>query len=187
MAQEKEVNDSKGLVKSSAVVGGMTFISRITGFLRDVVVANIFGASAYTDAFFISFKIPNFFRRLFAEGALIQAFVPILNDIKENDKDNLKRFISYMQGNLAFILILIVTLGIIFSETVINIFAPGFGSGDDRLEVASAMLKITFPYLFFISLTALSAGILNTHNRFFLPAITPVILNFICILSHRFF
>ena len=81
MAQEKEVNDSKGLVKSSAVVGGMTFISRISGFLRDVVFANIFGASAYTDAFFISFKIPNFFRRLFAEGALIQAFVPILNDI----------------------------------------------------------------------------------------------------------
>ena len=78
----------------------------------------------------------------------------------------MKRFISYMQGNLAFILILIVT-GNYFSETVINIFAPGFGSGDDRLEVASAMLKITFPYLFFISLTALSAGILNTHNRFF--------------------
>ena len=183
MAQEKETNDSKGLVKSSAVVGGMTFISRISGFLRDVVFANIFGASAHTDAFFISFKIPNFFRRLFAEGALIQAFVPILNDIKENDRDNLKRFISYMQGNLALILILIVTLGIIFSETVINIFAPGFGSGDDRLEVASAMLKITFPYLFFISLTALSAGILNTHNRFFLPAITPVILNLSLILS----
>ena len=183
MAQEKEANDSKGLVKSSAVVGGMTFISRISGFLRDVVFANIFGASAHTDAFFISFKIPNFFRRLFAEGALIQAFVPILNDIKENDRDNLKRFISYMQGNLAFILILIVTLGIIFSETVINIFAPGFGSEDDRLEVASAMLKITFPYLFFISLTALSAGILNTHNRFFFPAITPVILNLSLILS----
>ena len=183
MAQEKEINDSKGLIKSSAVVGGMTFISRISGFLRDVVFANIFGASAYTDAFFISFKIPNFFRRLFAEGALIQAFVPILNDIKENDRDNLKKFISYMQGNLALILILIVTLGIIFSETVINIFAPGFGSGDDRLEVASAMLKITFPYLFFISLTALSAGILNTHNRFFLPAITPVILNLSLILS----
>ena len=124
MEQEKETNDSKGLVKSSAVVGGMTFISRISGFLRDVVFANIFGASAHTDAFFISFKIPNFFRRLFAEGALIQAFVPILNDIKENDRDNLKRFISYMQGNLALILILIVTLGIIFSETVINIFAP---------------------------------------------------------------
>ena len=186
MAEEKDENQSKSLIRSSATVSGMTFISRISGFIRDVVFANIFGASASTDAFFVAFKIPNFFRRLFAEGAFIQAFVPVLNDIKINDQKNLYKFISYVQGNLSIILVLLVSLGVIFSENVINLFAPGFSNDDNRLDTASQMLKITFPYLFFISLTALSAGILNTYNKFFIPAITPVILNISLISSALF-
>ena len=174
------------LVKSSYIVGSMTFISRISGFIRDIIFANIFGASNNTDAFFIAFKIPNFFRRLFAEGAFIQSFVPVLNEYKVKNPIELKKFISFVQGNLALILFIIVLLGITFSETIISIFAPGFTESDSRYMLASTMLEITFPYLLFISLTAMSAGIFNTFDKFFLPAITPVVLN-ICLITAALF
>ena len=169
--------EKDSLLKSSSVVGGMTFISRITGFARDIIFANIFGASSNTDAFFVAFKIPNFFRRLFAEGAFTQAFVPVLTEFKEKKPAELKTLLRYVFGNLSLVLFIITLAGIIFSDQIISLFAPGFGSEDGRFQLASDMLKITFPYLFFISLTAFCAGIFNTYDRFLLPAITPVILN----------
>ena len=177
MFKVKEEKNKESIVKSSFTVGLMTFISRISGFLRDVIFASYFGAGSSTDAFFVAFKIPNFFRRLFAEGAFIQSFVPILNDYKINRQQDLKKFISYVQGNLSLILIIIVSMGIIFSDQVIGTFAPGFEHSDKRFNLSSDMLKITFPYLFFISLTAMSAGIFNTYDKFLLPSITPVLLN----------
>lgn len=177
MVSIKEEKNKESIVKSSFTVGLMTFISRISGFIRDVIFASYFGAGSNTDAFFVAFKIPNFFRRLFAEGAFIQSFVPILNDYKINQKQDLKKFISYVQGNLGLILIIIVSVGIIFSDQVIGTFAPGFDYSSQRFNLSSEMLKITFPYLFFISLTAMSAGIFNTYDKFLLPSITPVLLN----------
>ena len=177
MMKNKEEKIKDSVVKSSFTVGLMTFVSRISGFLRDVVFASYFGAGSNTDAFFVAFKIPNFFRRLFAEGAFIQSFVPVLNDYKVNRQQDLKKFISYVQGNLGFVLIIIVTAGIFFSDHVIGTFAPGFETSSNRFNLSSNMLQITFPYLFFISLTAMSAGILNTYDKFLLPSITPVLLN----------
>ena len=187
MSTQINPNKPNSLLKSSFVVGSMTFISRISGFIRDIAFANIFGASASTDAFFVAFKIPNFFRRLFAEGAFIQAFVPVLNEFKIKNPLQLKNFLSYIQGNLLVILAIITTMGIIFSDVIVSIFAPGFSQTENRHVIASEMLQITFPYLLFISLTALSAGIFNTFNRFLLPAITPVILNISLITAALYF
>ena len=184
---QKTISKKNSLAKSSYIVGSMTFISRISGFARDIIFANIFGASSSTDAFFVAFKIPNFFRRLFAEGAFIQSFVPILNEYKIKKPLELRRFLSYVQGNLALVLLVIVLIGIIFSDIAINLFAPGFDDTDSRFTLASDMLRITFPYLFFISLTALAAGIFNSFNKFFLPAITPVLLNLSLITSALYF
>ena len=177
MIDQNSGNTNNSIVKSSFIVGGMTFISRISGFIRDIIFANIFGASSSTDAFFVAFKIPNFFRRLFAEGAFSQSFVPVLNEYKTTKPSEVKKLISYIQGNLALILFFITLLGIIFSEYIVSVFVPGFGDSDVRYTLASDMLKITFPYLFFISLTAMYAGIFNTYDKFLLPSITPVLLN----------
>ena len=186
MTDQIDKDEKISLIKSSSVVGGMTFISRITGFLRDIIFANIFGASASTDAFFVAFKIPNFFRRLFAEGAFLQAFVPVLTEFKEKRPKELTTFIRYVFGNLALILFFITLIGVIFSDQIVSLFAPGFDDEDGRFQLASDMLKVTFPYLFFISLTAFCAGIFNTYNKFVLPAITPVILNISLISSALF-
>ncbi len=179
-------NKKNSLLKSSYIVGSMTFISRISGFIRDIIFANIFGASSSTDAFFVAFKIPNFFRRLFAEGAFTQAFVPILNEFKIRRPDELKQFITYIQGNLMIVLLAVTIIGVVFSDIIVGIFAPGFTDTDNRFSLAANMLQITFPYLFFISLTALYAGIFNTYDKFLLPAITPVFLNISLITSALF-
>ena len=122
MIDQNKANTRNSVVKSSFIVGGMTFISRVSGFIRDIIFANVFGASSNTDAFFVAFKIPNFFRRLFAEGAFIQSFVPILNEYKTTKPLEVKKLISYIQGNLGLILFFITLLGIVFSENIINIF-----------------------------------------------------------------
>lgn len=161
----------------------MTFLSRILGFIRDVIFARMLGADAATDAFFVAFKIPNFFRRLFAEGAFMQAFVPVLSEYKEQGGAvALKHFINRTAGSLALILISVTALGVIGAPFVIMAFAPGFSWQGDSYELAVQLLRITFPYLFFIASTAFAAGILNTHGQFAIPAITPVLLN-ICLIS----
>ncbi len=176
MAKESE-NTSKSIFKSSSHFGLTTLISRISGFLRDILFANYFGASANTDAFFVAFKIPNFFRRLFAEGAFSQAFVPVLQEYKINRKEDLIYFVQSVFGNLFVVLFIITFLGMYFSEELIYVFAPGFVDDNYKYSLAAQMLYITFPYLLFISLTAMCAGIFNSYDRFILSGITPVFLN----------
>ena len=167
---------SKKPFKSTLTVGGMTFISRIFGYVRDAIIFIVFGANAGTDAFFVAFRLPNFLRRIFAEGAFSQAFVPVLTGSLNDGETQFKRLIDHMTGVLSVILIILTVIGIVFSPVLIFIFAPGFD--DPAQEVlASDMLKITAPYILFISLTALSGSILNIRQKFAVPAFTPVLLN----------
>ena len=167
------------LLKSTVSVGSATIVSRILGFARDIVFARYFGVSGETDAFFLAFKIPNFMRRLFAEGSFSLAFVPVLSEARESgDRQALKELIDHVTGTLAGILLIITAVGIVAAPAVLAIFAPGWlieGRPEFRLSVD--MLRITFPYVLLISLTALSGGILNTFERFLVPALTPVLLN----------
>jgi putative peptidoglycan lipid II flippase len=172
---KKSEKNTRSIIKSSSHFGFTTLISRISGFIRDILFANYFGANANTDAFFVAFKIPNFFRRLFAEGALSQSFIPVFQEFRINKSKLLKEFVQNIFGNLFVVLLIIVALGMYFSEELTYLFAPGFAN--DELNLASEMLFITFPYLLFISLTALCAGIFNSHDRFILSGITPFFLN----------
>jgi putative peptidoglycan lipid II flippase len=158
-------------------------ISRLFGFIRDMMFARIFGVDSGTDAFYVAFKIPNFLRRLFAEGAFSQAFVPVLSDYKQQgSKQALKLFIDRTAGSLALILFIVSLIGVIAAPIFISLFAPGFSNEGKQYDLAVQMLRITFPYLFFISLVAFSGGILNSHGKFAIPAFTPVFLN-LCMIS----
>ncbi len=170
--------EHRALFKSTAVISAMTFISRIFGYIRDAVIFIFLGATGSTDAFFVAFRIPNFLRRLFAEGAFSQAFVPVLSEYKEkHTQQELKDLVNHVSGVLGLVLLLITVLGVILAPLLIYVFAPGFVDDQARFDLAGQMLRITFPYILFISLTALSAGILNTFNQFAVPAFTPTFLN----------
>jgi len=158
-------------------------ISRIFGFLRDMVTAQLFGAGVAFDAFSVAFKIPNFMRRLFAEGSFSQAFVPVLSEYqKTRSKEEVQRFINAMAGTLGVVLIGVTIIGVVFAPIIIRIFAPGFDTSGERFELAVTMLRITFPYLMFISLTAYAGAILNTYSRYWVAAFTPVFLN-LCMIA----
>ena len=168
---------ANNIIRSSTQFGSMTLVSRITGFIRDILFANYFGANSSTDAFFVAFKIPNFFRRLFAEGAFSQAFIPVLQEYKIHKTNELKEFVQNIFGNLFIVLLLVTILGVVYAKEIVYVFAPGFTSDPELSNLASSMLEITFPYLLFISLTAMCTAIFNSHNRFILSGITPVFLN----------
>ncbi len=156
----------------------MTLVSRILGFARDVVLARGFGASAATDAFFVAFKIPNFLRRLFAEGSFSLAFVPVLAEYRERgNQAELKSLIDATAGSLLAVLLVMTGLGVAAAPWVVRVFAPGFADDPEQLALAADMLRVTFPYLLLIAMTALAGGILNTLGRFALPALTPALLN----------
>lgn len=155
-------------------------ISRVFGFIRDLVLARVFGADAMTDAFFVAFKIPNFLRRLFGEGAFATAFVPVLTEYKEKRSyRELKGLVDHVAGTLGLAVLAVSLLGVLLAPWVVSLFAFGWVLAEEhpKLELASEMLRLTFPYLFFISLTAFAGGVLNAHNRFGVPAFTPVLLN----------
>ncbi len=171
------------LFRSTAIVSCMTFLSRILGFIRDVVIARMFGAGMGADVFFVAFKIPNFLRRLFAEGAFSQAFVPVLAEYRQRGDRDLRDLIHHTSGTLFTILFVITLIGVLASPLLIMLFAPGFISEPEKLDLASQMLAITFPYLLFISLTALSGSILNSFGKFAVPAFTPVFLNLSLIIA----
>ncbi len=165
----------------------MTLLSRILGFVRDIVVARFFGAGMGTDAFFVAFKIPNFLRRLFAEGAFSQGFVPVLSEFKaQRSEAEVRQLAAHVAGTLGGILALVTLVGVLAAPWLIMLFAPGFLDEPDKLALAAEMLRYTFPYLFFISLTAFAGGILNTFGRFAVPAFTPVLLN-LCLIGAAIF
>lgn len=171
------------LARSTGVVSAMTFCSRILGFVRDVVLAVGFGAGPAMDAFLVAFKIPNFLRRLFAEGAFAQSFVPVLSATKDQESgDEVKELVAVVSGTLGVILLGLSIVGVVAAPLLIYLFAPGFAADQGQFALAADLLRVTFPYLFFISLTALAGGVLNTYGRFAVPAVTPVLLN-ICVIG----
>lgn len=172
------VQTGPGLLRSSALVGSMTMVSRVLGLLRDVVIATFIGATANADAFFVAFKIPNFLRRLFAEGAFSQAFVPVLADYKaEGSVVAVKALVDRVAGVLGGSLLFITTISILAAPLITMVFAPGFVSQPEKFYLTSEMTRITFPYLLLISMTGFCGAILNSYGRFAVPAFTPVFLN----------
>lgn len=168
----------RGLMRSGLVVSAMTMLSRVMGLVRDVVVATFLGAGNGSDAFFVAFKIPNFLRRLFAEGAFNQAFVPVLSEYStQRSKQEIRELLNAVAGSLTAILALITALAMLGAPWLVWVFAPGFGRDPEKLAMTADMLRLTFPYLLLISLTAFSGSVLNTWNRFAVPAFTPVLLN----------
>ena len=166
------------LLRSSLVVGGMTMLSRALGLLRDVVIAVFIGATANADAFFVAFKVPNFLRRLFAEGAFSQAFVPVLAEYRERGSHAaVRELLARVAGALGGSLLLLTGLAVIGAPVVTAVFAPGFLGDPHKYALAADMLRITFPYLFLISMTGFCGAVLNSYGRFAVPAFTPVLLN----------
>jgi putative peptidoglycan lipid II flippase len=172
----------RGLFAKTSIVSGMTLVSRILGLLRDIVLARFFGAGLIIDAFVVANRIPNMLRRFFAEGAFSAGFVPVLARYRERHSHaDTREFIDAVAGTFAVILFFITLAGVIGAPLLVIAVAPGFvGDGGD-LELATMMLRFTFPYLLFVSLTAFAGGILNTYGRFAVPAFTPVILNVVLI------
>jgi putative peptidoglycan lipid II flippase len=166
------------LLRALATVSGMTLLSRILGFVRDFVIARIFGAGMMTDAFFVAFKLPNLLRRLFAEGAFSQAFVPILGEYRNKRSEaETKQLVDHVATLLFLILFAITLLGMLAAPLLVYISAPGFTADAGKFALTVELTRITFPYILFMSLVALSGGILNTWGRFAIPAFTPVLLN----------
>lgn len=166
------------LLRAAATVSSLTLLSRITGLARENLTAAIFGASAFTDAFFVAFRLPNLLRRLFAEGAFSQAFVPILAEYKNKREAEETRRLADHVATLLFLALLAVTLlGIAVTPVLIYISAPGFAADADKFELTVTLTRIAFPYILFISLVSFAGGILNTWSRFAVPAFTPVLLN----------
>ncbi len=177
-----------GLLKSSLVVGSMTMISRVMGLCRDIALAVTVGASANADAFFIAFKLPQFLRRLFAEGAFSQAFVPVLSEYRtKRSPEEVRHLINSVAGILGIALLLTCGVAVLAAPLVTAIFAPGFYDDPEKFSLTSQLVRITFPYLMLISLTGFAGAILNSYNRFAVPAFTPVLLNLSLISGALFF
>jgi putative peptidoglycan lipid II flippase len=166
------------LLKALATTSSMTLLSRILGFVRDMAMARVFGAGVASDAFMVASKIPNFLRRLFAEGAFSQAFVPILGEYKHRrSQEEFQDLTDYVSGMLALVLFVVTVIGVLTAPYIIYVGAHGFVQTPDKFNLTADLLRITFPYILFISLTGFAGGILNTFGRFAVPAFTPVLLN----------
>jgi putative peptidoglycan lipid II flippase len=177
----KKVSGLKLILKTS-IVSGMTLLSRILGLVRDVVFARYFGASLVMDAFLVANRIPNMLRRFFAEGAFSQGFVPVMARYREKySHEDAREFVDSVAGTFGIILFVVTLFGVVAAPLLVAVVAPGFIGEDGRFDLATLMLRFTFPYLFFVSLTAFAGGILNTYGRFGVPAFTPVILNIVLI------
>ncbi len=167
-----------GLLKASGITGSMTLVSRVLGLVRDITIARIFGTSDGADAFFLANKIPNFMRRLFAEGAFNQAFVPVLSEYRsQRELVDVQRLINAVAASLGGFLLLLTGLVIIAAPYIAIPLAYGFTDEPAKFEIFVQMLRITFPYLLLISMTALCSAVLNSYGRFAIPAITPALLN----------
>jgi putative peptidoglycan lipid II flippase len=166
------------LLRALATVSSMTLLSRILGFVRDFFIARAFGAGAATDAFFVAFRLPNLLRRMFAEGAFSQAFVPILGEYRNRrGVDDTRALIDHVATLLALVVAVVTAIGIVAAPVIIYISAPGFAADADKFDLTVTLTRITFPYIMFMSLVAMAGGVLNTFSRFAIPAFTPVLLN----------
>ncbi|MFO7326286.1 MAG: murein biosynthesis integral membrane protein MurJ [Pseudomonadota bacterium] len=172
---------SRPLLKSTGSTGAATLLSRITGLVRDALMAQILGGGAASDAFFAAFKIPNFMRRLFAEGAFSQAFVPVITEYRtQRPRHEVRELVAGVAGTHGAVLLALSALGVLVAPVIILLYAPGF-TADSRYELTVQMLRWTFPFLFFISMTSLLAGVLNSYGRFFVPAFAQVVMNLVLI------
>ncbi|MBY0446245.1 MAG: murein biosynthesis integral membrane protein MurJ, partial [Burkholderiales bacterium] len=166
------------LLKTLAAVSSMTLVSRILGFVRDTIIAHVFGAGAATDVFFTAFKLPNMLRRIFAEGAFSQAFVPTLAEYKSRKgEEATKEFVAKIAGMLTLVLVLVTLIGVLAAPAIIYFSAAGFAKNPDKFNLAVELLRYMFPYILLISLSSLVGSILNTYNRFSVPAFVPTLLN----------
>ncbi|HTP38853.1 MAG TPA: murein biosynthesis integral membrane protein MurJ [Steroidobacteraceae bacterium] len=173
---------SRSVLKSTGLVGALTLLSRITGLVRDMIFAQAFGAGALMDAFLVAYKIPNFMRRLFAEGAFGHSFVPVISEYRlRRTPGEVRGLVGDVAGTLGGVLLVGSLLGVIAAPLLILVFAPGFHATPDKYQLTVQMLRWTFPYLFFISLTALCSGVLNSYQRFVVPALTQVVMNLVMI------
>ena len=171
------------LPRSMLSFSAMTFISRILGLVRDQVINAVFGVTWQTDAFWVAFRIPNFMRRLFAEGSFSTAFVPVFTEVKEKRSHaELKSLVARTSGTLGEMLLVVTALGMLGSDAITALFSPGAIEQPEKFRLTSQLLRVTFPFLFFVSLTALAGGVLNSFHKFALPALTPVILN-LCMIA----
>ena len=176
------------LLGALAKVGSLTMVSRILGFVRDTIIARAFGAGMATDAFFVAFKLPNLLRRVFAEGAFAQAFVPILAEYKETrSPEATQAFVRHVAGMLSFVLVIVTALGILAAPWVIYVSAPGFAKDADKFQLSIDLLRVTFPYILLISLSSFVGSILNSYHKFGIPAFTPTFLNISFIVFSLFF
>lgn len=184
---EKSSGLASRLLRSSSATGSMTLLSRVFGLIRDLVFAQLIGAGAAADAFYLAFRIPNFFRRLFSEGAFSQAFVPVLSDYRANQPEEaVRHLISRVSGTLGIVLFFFTALVLVFPEFFTSLFAWGYRDDPAKFQFTADMLSITFPYLLLISLTGMAGAVLNSYDRFSVPAFTPVLLN-ICLIAAAFF
>jgi putative peptidoglycan lipid II flippase len=175
------------LLKTLATVSGMTLLSRILGFVRDFVIARTFGAGMLTDAFFVAFKLPNLLRRLFAEGAFSQAFVPVLGEYRNRrGSEDTRQLVDRVSSLLLLVVLVVTLLGMAAAPLLVYVSAPGFSDDPAKFALTVDLTRITFPYILFMSLVALAGGILNTWSRFAIPAFTPVLLNVSFILMALF-
>ena len=166
------------LLKSAATISSLTLLSRITGVIRDMLIARYFGSSAATDAFYVAFRLPNMLRRLFAEGAFQQAFVPMLSDVKANQNaEDVRTFIDRVFSVLACALLITSVIGVLVAPALVWLIAGGLAENAASFDLATELTRWMFPYIFFMSLVAMSAGVLNTWKHFAVPAFTPVLLN----------
>ena len=181
-AGSDSVATGRRLLQSTSVVSGMTLLSRILGLVRDMVFARFFAVSIVMDAFLVANRIPNMLRRFFAEGAFSQGFVPVMARYREkHSHDEAREFVDAMAGTFAVVLFVVTLVGVIAAPILVAIVAPGFITGGGDFDLATMMLRFTFPYLFFVSLTAFAGGILNTYGRFASTAFSPVVLNVVLI------
>ena len=174
---------SRPILKNTAVTGVTTFLSRLTGMGRDMAITAAMGVGAVSDTFFAVYAIPNFLRRLFAEGAFSQSFVPVLSEYRQQREHSAVRaLVADTAGTLGAVLLLVTLVGVVAAPVIVYLFLPGFAhAGGDRMTIAVELFRWVFPYLFFISLTSLYAGVLNSYQRFALPAFTQVIQNLVMI------
>src|SRR3989338_8066632 len=179
---------NSSLAKSAGVIGGLTGLSRVLGFVRDLIIATAFGTGISAEAFVVSFKIPNLLRDLVGEGAMNSAFVPVLTECREKNKEEFWRLVTTFLFFMATVLFCLTVLGMVFAPVIVKAIAPGFAVADgEKFPLTVRLTRVIFPYIFFIGLSALAMGVLNSLKEFGSSALGPVFLNISMIVAGFFY